>query len=98
MELPRCWSCNNNFKWKESVVYFFGHKTCSNCGEKQYITTESNKKVGIFGAPLSLIPFVFNGFGVNWIFTGLITFLAIIIYIAFIPYKLEFTEDRQPLF
>ncbi|MYL57578.1 hypothetical protein GLW20_08675 [Virgibacillus halodenitrificans] len=98
MALPECWSCDYVFKWRELLFLLDGRKKCPNCGERQYITTQSNWKLGVYGIPLPLIPFILNVFNVTWTLTGFITFLSLIVYLSFIPFKLEFTNNRQPLF
>ncbi|SFE03589.1 cxxc_20_cxxc protein [Lentibacillus persicus] len=98
MALPVCWSCNYIFKWREVLFIIDGRKKCPNCGERQYITTQSNRESGLYGVVLPVIPFVLNVFGLSWILTGSIAFLAMMIYLSVIPFKLQFTNYREPLF
>ncbi|QKY69357.1 TIGR04104 family putative zinc finger protein [Lentibacillus sp. CBA3610] len=98
MALPECWSCDYMFKWRELLFVIDGLKKCPNCGERQYITTQSNRKLGTYGIALPLIPFILNVLGLTWCLTGLITFLSLIFYLSLIPFNLKFTNDREPLF
>ncbi|WP_175631830.1 TIGR04104 family putative zinc finger protein [Virgibacillus siamensis] len=98
MSLPECWSCKYIFKWGELLFFIDGHKKCPKCGEKQYITTHSHWKSGFYSLALLLILFILNIFDLTVTLTAIFTFLSLVVVLSLIPFKLEFTNDREPFF
>src|SRR5690606_1618469 len=96
LKLPKCWSCNYDFKWRD-LMFFTRRKKCPNCNEIQHITKESNWKISVIGVPLPFVPIIFNIFSVSWLWICVISFLLIMDYFIILPYQLRFTDEEQTL-
>ncbi|WP_035344920.1 TIGR04104 family putative zinc finger protein [Halalkalibacter hemicellulosilyticus] len=99
MSLPKCWSCQYTFKYKEALT-FLAIKQCPNCQKKQYLTSKSNLKTGIPPVLIMLIPgFILRLFvDISFIlYMSIIVGLFVLAVLA-LPFSYEFTKKKEPLF
>lgn len=98
MRLPKCWSCQYEFKWKEVLVVIEGRTTCPKCKEKQYTTTHSKWRNGVLFLPTLLIGFIPILFSFSLLLQFSLILVIFLVSYLFTPYQLEFTDRPQPLF
>ncbi|MBM7097650.1 MULTISPECIES: TIGR04104 family putative zinc finger protein [Alteribacter] len=98
MKLPRCWSCDYSFLWKELLVTGFRIK-CPNCEKEQFVTAKARKRSGVFGPLVVVLMFVLmNGFSLNVWQSLLAGVVLLAVILSFSPFAYDFTDKDEPLF
>ncbi|MDT8860224.1 hypothetical protein N0O92_08255 [Alkalihalobacillus sp. MEB130] len=99
MKLPTCWSCHYSYRYSESVKYLF-IKKCPKCGEQQYLTTKSNLKTGVPAMVIMFLPTLLISVFLDLSFASYIAIVIILFIITLLtlPFSLQFTNKKEPLF
>ncbi|WP_051314792.1 TIGR04104 family putative zinc finger protein [Alteribacter aurantiacus] len=96
MKVPKCWSCEYSFTWKE-LFFFLKKIKCPQCGEIQHTTKYSNWKLGVLATPL---PFIMHTIAIvsnSWTLAAVVTLVALIVYSGVIPFYMRFTKEKQTI-
>lgn len=98
--MPTCQSCHKEWSFGETFRKSFTLDTtltCPHCGEKQYITTKSRKRMSVLVFFIPLIMLLRLVFTLSPLLT-IILFVGIttMIFISY-PYLTELSNEEQPL-
>ncbi|WP_164214768.1 TIGR04104 family putative zinc finger protein [Virgibacillus sp. YIM 98842] len=98
--MPECKNCGRKWKWSEAIKRIFSLGTaiiCPYCEEKQYLTNQSRRKMGILHMLLPLLlllPLILNiSFAVGFTIFA----IAALVIFSMYPFIMELTnEDEIP--
>ncbi|MFC7319993.1 TIGR04104 family putative zinc finger protein [Halobacillus campisalis] len=98
--MPVCQKCGSQWAWSESIkksFQFYNGAKCQYCGEKQFQTQKTMRKVSLITMiPLLMLPFVV-GFEVP-IGIALIIFVAAeFLCLLLFPLVLQLSNEEHPL-
>jgi CXXC-20-CXXC protein len=96
--MPECTNCGTRWKWSDALKRIFTVGTaiiCPYCNEKQYLTSQSRRKMGILHMLLPLLillPLVLDiSFAVGFaIFSA-----AVVIVFSIYPFMMELTDKDE---
>ena len=99
--MPNCENCSYKWSWtdslKVSMMYYSG-KTCSNCGEKQFISPSTRKSQwSVYFILLILIIFIRPLFDLSVTTNVLITTPILMIMIFAMPFTIQLASEHKPL-
>ncbi|GAB3798296.1 TIGR04104 family putative zinc finger protein [Virgibacillus kimchii] len=96
--MPECKNCRTKWKWSDAIKRIFTLGTaivCPYCQEKQYLTNQSRRKMGILHMLLPLLillPLVLNiSFAVGF---GIFAIAAIIVFSIY-PFMMVLTDKEE---
>jgi len=102
--MPTCQNCHQKWTWKQTLkratITFAGGMTCPYCKEKQYMSTASRKKAGIYYAVFPILIIIpLNVFFDLSIGTAVIlAIILIVIMLGINPFMVELSNEEEPLF
>lgn len=98
--MPTCTNCQHEWSWKEAVKSSFRLTPtlkCPTCGERQYLTKKSRKRMVFFNWVV-LIPLVLNAFiELGFFFFLCLTFFFLLLSISLLPFNMELAKEEEPL-
>src|SRR5690625_6620454 len=96
--MPECKNCGKKWKWSDAIKRIFSLGTaimCPYCEEKQYLTNQSRRKMGIMHMLLPmliLLPvFIDISFLVGF---GVFAAAAIVVFSIY-PFIMELTDEEE---
>lgn len=98
--MPSCDSCKQRWSWKETMKSSFTLNPamkCPKCGERQYLTKKSRKRMLLFNW-LILTPLLLNMFfDLSFFFLLFLIIFLFVLSISLMPFNMELTEEEEPL-
>ncbi|TFJ91211.1 TIGR04104 family putative zinc finger protein [Lentibacillus salicampi] len=93
--MPICQNCGNKWTWKQTIKTIFKLR-CPHCGQKQYESTSSRIRSGIFGLlPVMLLPVnAWLDFSVGMVLTMAV--MLVLIILGFYPFILKLSNGEEP--
>ncbi|WP_257348342.1 TIGR04104 family putative zinc finger protein [Pseudalkalibacillus decolorationis] len=97
--MPICQNCNSKWTWKETIARMFLIRKikCPFCKQKQYLSAKARNNLSLLGIlPLPLgIPL--NSFGAPLLLIILIEVFLFSLVIAYMPLKMELSNENEPM-
>lgn len=97
--MPICQNCTHQWSWPDTVIIGFkNNKNCPHCGERQYVTPNSQKVISLFTyIPLIIFIFLNSIYDLaNIVFLSFITLFVLGMFI-YIPYTIKLSNEQKPL-
>lgn len=93
--MPICQNCGNKWTWKQTIKTIFKLR-CPHCGQKQYESTSSRIRSGIFGLlPVMLLPVnAWLDFSVGVVLPMVV--MLVLIILGFYPFILKLSNEEEP--
>lgn len=97
--MPNCQKCNHQWSWFDTVkIGFINNKKCPNCGERQYVSPQPQKKVFLlYFIPFILIVFLRPLFNLDDTVYFLLSASIILCLLIYIPFSIKLSNEQKPL-
>ncbi|MFA1819236.1 TIGR04104 family putative zinc finger protein [Virgibacillus oceani] len=96
--MPRCKNCGGKWKWSDAIKRIFSLGTaiiCPYCDEKQYLTNQSRRKMGIVHMLLPLLILLPIFIDISFpIAFGMFAAATIIVF-SICPFIMELTDKEE---
>lgn len=100
--MPTCTYCQTPWTWKQTIKKTFkltlsGKLMCPVCGNAQYISRKSRKKIGFLNM-LIVLPLLLNAIASVHPLV-IIAFMVLLFFfnLAYMPFLMELSDEEEPL-
>lgn len=98
--MPACANCHSEWNWKESVgrmIWLEMGRKCPYCRAKQYPTTKTRQRMLVTSLFIPVPVILYTIFDTSFL-TGVLIILALVYtQILTMPFFVELSNDREPL-